>query len=743
MSHNLELVCTSAAPAKALEQVNRPLAYPEVLPRLAPVSNPNTSPLPNDWQRALLILRKNWRLPALFVAAVVMTTTIVTLLMKPVYEPEAKIEIDPPGREIFSLETGIDSAGDQEYLETQAQKLRSDEVALGVIRSLGLTRNPEFSGKLARSAQSSPACSDAHQASALTPAESRALAHFRDELKVSRDTSSRILFVKFSSHDPVLAATVVNKVIDQYVETSYETRHKAIAESTQWLSRELDDIRQKMEQSNQTLAHYQKANGIADVGDNKSTLSEQMGELDRQLAQAQSDRIQAESYLRQVQQSGAEALPQVRSNPVIQDLVQKLAETKSELAQSTVIYGVNHPNVKKLHNQASELENQIEAQRRAVVSELQANASAALAREHLLSAEIQDTTKELNKVAQYNSLKKEAQANADLYNGLYAKIKEAGISAASKSTNIRVVDPARVLDTPTRPKLLLNICGSLLFGLLAGVFIAFGKERLETRIHTVADVRSVTGLSPVAMIPEFTSAGRNRNLFAAMRPQSLDAIRQPAEKFLLSRPNSPEAEAVRALYTSIILGHRDNPPKAILIASPFQGEGKTTVAINLAIALSQHGRTVLVDGDLRRPGVASAFGLTDNKGLCDVLVGKSSLDEVLLQNSHLEKLFVVPAGTSSAPAAQLTCSGAMRVVLDELREQFDHIVIDSPPILAFSDGRALSPLVDGVVLVGRSGSTTRQALNRSMELLSEVHSAPVLDVVLNAATIFNIADYTY
>ena len=741
MSQNLELVYTSAVPAKAIEQVRKPLGYPEVLPRFVPASS--ASQAPNDWQRALLILRKNWRLPALFAVAVVLATTIATLLMKPVYEPEAKIEIDPPGREIFTLETGMDSSGDQEYLETQAQKLRSDQVALGVIRSLALTRNPEFSGRLAYKAQVPQTSNDAAQAAALTPAESKALESFHDKLGVRRDTSSRIVFVKFSSHDPVLAATIVNKVVDQYVQNNYETRHKAIAESTQWLSRELDDIRLKMEQSNEKLAHYQKANGIADVGENKSTLSEQMAELDRQLAHAQSDRIQAESYLRQVQSSGAEALPQVRNNPVIQDLIQKLADTKSEIAQSTVIYGTNHPNVRKLHNQESELEDQIETQRRAIINELRTNASAARSRENLLADDIQDATKELNKVAQYNSLKKEAQANADLYNGLFAKIKEAGISAASKSTNVRVVDPARVLDTPTRPKLLFNVCGSLLFGLLAGVFIAFGKERLETRIHTVADVRSVTGLSSVAMIPEFTGVSRSRNLLAGIRPQSLEAMRQPAEKFLLSRPNSPESEAVRALYTSIILGHPDNPPKAILIASPFQGEGKTTVAINLAIALAQRSRTVLVDGDLRRPGIASAFGLTDNKGLCDVLVGKGSLSEVLLQNSHLDNLFVVPAGSCSTPAAQLTCSVLMRGILDELREQFDHIVIDSPPILAFSDGRALSPLVDGVVLVGRSGSTTRQALNRSLELLSEVHSAPVLDVVLNAATVFNIADYTY
>jgi capsular exopolysaccharide synthesis family protein len=252
-------------------------------------------------------------------------------------------------------------------------------------------------------------------------------------------------------------------------------------------------------------------------------------------------------------------------------------------------------------------------------------------------------------------------------------------------------------------------------------------------------------LSSIAMIPEFAGGHRGLRLNPLTARPALSAgiARQPAEKFLLSRPNSPEAEAMRSLYTSVMLARPENPPKAILIASPFQGEGKTTVAINLALALAQRGRTVLVDADLRRPGVALAFGLTESKGLSEVLSGAIRLDRVLVPSLISPNLSVLPAGSASIPAAQLAASEAMGTVINLLREQFDHIVVDSPPILAFSDGRALSPLVDGVILVGRSGSTTRQALTRSMELLADVHSAPVLDVVLNAATHFNLPDYGY
>jgi capsular exopolysaccharide synthesis family protein len=751
MSNYLQRV--SATSAHAIEPVEASSGAP-LFPRHHPFPATVTPAPESDWARALIVLHKNWKLAAVFMIAVFASTALVTLFMKPIYEPEAKIEIDPPGREIFSLQANADGSADAEYLETQAQKLQSDELAVRVIRDLHLDQNPEFAGKLAHTAFSIHPASDPADAPTLTPAESAALRTFRGRLSVRRDTSSRLVFVKFASHDPVVAATVTNTLISQYVERSYETRHKAIADSSQWLSRELDDVRAKMQASTNALADFQKQNGVADVGDNKSTLGEQMGELDRQLGQAQADRIQAESFLHQLKQSGAQSLPQVRDNPVMQSLIQKRDDVSNELAQASVIYGPNHPNVKKLRNQLTEFDREIASQTNAIVSQLKTTATAAAAREKLLSRQIDETTQAMNKVAQYNNLKREAQANEDLYNNLYAKIKEAGISAASKSNNVRVVDPARVLDRPTRPRVFLNLAGALAIGLVGGIFIAFGKERLENRLHTVDDVRRVTGLSSIAAIPEFTSPAANtEKLLIGFKqwqiplpkpwPANSADARPPAEKFLLSRPNSPESEAMRALYTSITLSRPENPPKTILIASAFQGEGKTTVATNLAIALARRGKTLLIDADLRRPGVAPAFGMNVEHGLCDVLQGTAQFHQVVISNAIVPDLHILPAGLPSSMAAELSGSATLRELLAKIRSQFEHIVIDSPPILAFSDARAISPLVDGVVLVGRSGATTRQALTRTIELLAEVHSAPVLDVVLNAASTLPFPNYGY
>jgi succinoglycan biosynthesis transport protein ExoP len=212
--------------------------------------------------------------------------------------------------------------------------------------------------------------------------------------------------------------------------------------------------------------------------------------------------------------------------------------------------------------------------------------------------------------------------------------------------------------------------------------------------------------------------------------------------FFLERPNSPEGEAVQALYGSIMLSRHGHPPQALLITSGFPGEGKTTVALNLSYALAKQGRTCLVDADLRKGRLARAFGLTSNEGLSEVLREDLTLDNALLEVPGMPSLSILPAGTLKGNAGQLICSQTMQQVLQDLRERFQFVVIDSAPILPFVDGRALSTLADAVILVGRSGITTRQAMRRSVELLSEIHGAPILQVVLNAAQ-SNSIDYKH
>ncbi|HXY03013.1 MAG TPA: polysaccharide biosynthesis tyrosine autokinase [Terriglobales bacterium] len=695
-----------------------------------------------EWLRAIQIVRKHWRISALFAAVLMLTVIIIVFTMKPVYEPVARVEVDPPGEQ-FSLE-GPALGSDAEYLETQAQNLKSDRLAIDVIHRLHLDQDPEMLGS---SGKSSSADLGKYQ---LTNGEYSALHSVRANLNVKRDTASRLISVSFASHDPRMAALVTNTIVSAFIDDTYRDQHDAIRASSEWLARQLDDIRARMEESNRALVEFQKSIGVADVDANKSTFGEQMDELNRQLTQAQADRIQLEALLKSVRAGSPDVLPEIRNNPVIQQLSTKLAEQRAELSQARVIYGPNHPNAKKLQSQVDDLQSELQAQKTAVLSSIRTSYAAAQARENLMDSEIKGASSRLSQMGRYNDLKKEAQTNSELYNTLYAKVKEAGIAAASKSSNLRVVDEAHVLDAPTRPNRELALFVGLCAALFGGVVVAFLREHFDTRIFTPEDVRDSIGGSNIAVLPLFfANQGNQLPGVQANGQKSISAGNgsgawklPPGVAFLLDRPHSPEAEALRSLYTSVMLSRPDNPPQVVLVASSLPGEGKTTVAVNFATALAQHGNTCLVDADLRRGSLASALGVPTHVGLTDVLIEVSTLEHVLIQVPSMPNLTLVPAHAGSAKAGQLMCSDRMAEVIATLRKKFQFVVIDSAPILPFADGRAISNLVDGIIFVGRSGITTRDLVHRSLELLNQVRSAPVLEFVLNAADL-NSPQYRY
>jgi capsular exopolysaccharide synthesis family protein len=685
-----------------------------------------TAAAPNDFQHAFNVVQRHWRVSAMFAVAVIALVAAATLLMRPIYEPEGRLEIDPPGTEVFSLQNTGAADANTAYLTTEAQRLQTSTLALATIRALHLDREPEIAGKLAGSPVTGV------DANGATAAERRALHHFRSHLLVSEDPGSRLVAVKFASHDPQLSASVVNTLMEQFVEHNYQERHDEIVRSSTWLARQLDDIREKMEHSSKQLAEYQQEAGIADVDDNNS-LADQLADLNKQLADAQAQRIQTQAYLNRV--GADDALPQINASPVIQALTQKKAEVETELAQSRVIYGPTHPNVRKLQNEEKELTRQLNSQRTSIIAELKTTYAAATARERLLQGEVKTATERLNHLQQYTNLKKEAAADRQLYETLYTKVKEAGIAAASKSSNMRVVEPAPVLDHPTRPHRLFNMLVALMFSLIGAVAIPFVWEGIEARVCSAEDLRQCAGNIPVAIIPTATSA--DDVVFYGL----------PARR-ALTLPNggsygeAVEAEAVNALRTSLLLGRKCNGPKVLLVTSAVPGEGKTTIAANLAVALAQHARTCLVDADLRRPRASKALHLPPSKGLVHLFGGKATLDEVVYPVPGIANLSVLASWTATPNAAELITPATLEPIIAALRKKFDFVLIDSSPVLPFADGRVISTLVDGVVLVTRAASTPKAAVTRTIELLAEVGAAPIATVVLNGAAA-GCPDYRY
>jgi polysaccharide biosynthesis transport protein len=738
MSKNLDLL---------LSLGNRELREPAEEPIERRMHKARSVVLPSheepEWLRGLSVVQKHWRWSLGFAVLVVVCVSVIVSLMKPIYEPTARIEVAPPGSELFSLQGGEAHSDSPEYAETQAKNLQSEQLARAVIRQLHLDQNPEFVQERSEFHASTTAADPDQSPADPTPAEAAALHVFQRSVQVQRDTSSWLINVSCASHDPRLAALVANTLVDQFIERDYRIRHDTIVQSTQWLSRQLDDIRTRMQDSDRSLTEFQRESGITPSG-TESSFDQKMAELNRQLMAAQADRIQLEALLAKINGS-PDSLPQTKSDPVVQEVSKKLATTRADLKQAEVVYGKKHPKVQELQAQLEELEKQLEAQQNSMLTNLRTNYAAAHARENLLNSELKGARKELGQMAEYEALKKEARANEELYNALYTKVKEAGISAESKSNGIRWVDRAPVLDRPTRPRRVLDIALGLLAGLLGGIFLAFVREGLDTRIHTIEDMKSWTGLSNISMMPlaGVVDADANGVLRSArVLRRGHDGSLESPQLFLLDRPRSAEAQALRGLFTSVQLSRPARPPRVLLVASALPSEGKTTIASNLAIALSRHGNTCIVDADLRKAGLAKVFGAEYKCGLADVLDNSCTLDEALIPVPGVPNLMLLPGGPIEAEPGELVSTEAMRKVLRDLRQQFQFIVVDSSPILPFAEARAISPLADGVIFVGRSGVTTRGAVQHSLELLEAVHSAPVLEVVLNGVA-SDSPDYRY
>lgn len=714
-----------------------------------------------SWEQALRTLQKNRRLALLIAGSFFALASLAAVLLKNVYQPVARLEIAPPTSGIKTLHE-IESTTEAEnvdYLETQAQILRSDAIAVSVIRELGLASNSAFSGS---SAPPPPSASQASlnpsllgdnpylveqlSLATLTPAEARALDIFRKGLTVSPIRNTRLIEISYASHDPQIARNITNTVVARYIDSSYKQRYNTTMQASEWLSSQLSDLRRKVESSNRAVSDYQKKYGLVELDDRDVPMSQLMNEINHELSVAQASRIEGEAYVRMLDTGQTESIPLLRDDQVYQTLLVRSAELRAQLAQAQAIYGDANPNIKKLDDQIHEMNDQIDAERNRVVQRIRAGYEASREREKLMLQSREKLRDQMGSVSSqlvgYHILKSEAMANADLYNTLQARLHEAGIYAGLRSGHIRVVDLAANLQKPTGPHRIVLSAFGLLFGCFVAIAACFVKESFNNTVRTPDDVRSWIGLRSLALLPEIKRGSAALPASASTSPILSANGNSASSRFVTILPAATAgAEAMRDLRTSLLNASAGAAPSVFLISSSMEGEGKTTVAVNFAVALAQLGRTCLVDADLRQPMVARTFDLRGKAGLSDVLNSGVSLDSVMARVSENGGLTVIPSGPVVESPVDVLASAKMTDTIAELKSQFDYVVIDTPPVIRFSDARFLSRLADEVVLVGRYGITTRRAMQRSAELLKDAQ-APVAGVVLNGIDLSS-PDYHY
>jgi capsular exopolysaccharide synthesis family protein len=692
----------------------------------------------------LLILRKHQWLVLSFMLAVVTIVSIATFRMQPVFVASARMELGRENANILPFQ-GTDSYDYmldlENYIETQSKILTSETLALQTIRTGVLTGQPQFQN----SDPSSEAIATGSLANQKRPPE---LAAFLGSLSVRRVPNSRLMDISFEATSPELAAQVVNAHIRNYIDQNRRSHYDATTAATTWLTDQLDELKIKVKNSEDARLDYERKNQIWEIDDKQNLTTQRLSEISRQLIDAQGDRMRKQSLFEFAKQGDADLIPQIRDNIGVQDLLRKRRELSGQYTEAINQYGPNFPKVQRLQSQLKEIDQTLDREKRAVLVRLGSEYHEAQQREQLLVHTLDQQKSEASlmseRMVQYSILKRDAEADKALYDGLLTKLKEAGISAALQSSNIRVVDPAMIPSFPSRPAKARNVALAFLVGLVGGIGLAILREYMDNTVKTPDDIETLARLPSLAVVPAFEDSQRDGRRNKTLKEAIGNGHARHVELVAQHLPKSQMSEAFRALRTALLLSQAGRPPQVILVTSALPREGKTTAAANLAVTLAQLGdRTLLIDADLRKPGVGRLLNMTSGKyaGLSSYLAGVSSLDLVTVQHPSVPNLSAIPTGPLPPNPADLLSSHRLADAIAQLRSKFKFIVIDTPPVMAATDAVILSVQADGVLLVVRSGETPKEAFTRTRDLLVSV-KCRLLGVVLNAVN-SNAPDYYY
>jgi len=690
----------------------------------------------------IIILRKHQWMILTFFLTVVTIVTIASFKMKPVYVASARVEVDKESQNMmpFPDSNSYDAFVDLEnYLETQSKILQSETLALQTIKTLSLERYPEFGGN-------PNAVAFAHSGSvAKRPA---ILGAFLGRLSVKRVPNSRLIEVTFEAEDPQLAAQTVNTHLQNYVEQNFRSKYDATIQASNWLSSELEELRIKVEKSENARIAYERANQIWQIDEKQDISVSKLSDLSKAVTSAQTDVAEKEALYRMAMSGNIDALPLAHGHEVITELRKRKSDVDEQYAEALNQYGPNFPKVLRIAAQQNEVDADLDRARKTLLEGVEQEYNTARSHVQLLQEALDKQKAEANdqaeKLVQYHILQHDAESNKQLYDGLLQKLKEASITAGLRSSNIRVVDPALAPASPSRPQKARNILLAVLMGLVGGVGLALFREYLDNTVKSPDDVEALTGLPSLAVVPSLPGLNATTGRLSRLAREAGAGAGSRVELLSYIQPKSQISEAFRALRTSLLLSQADHPPQVILVTSALPREGKTTAAVNLAVTLAQLGdRTLLVDSDLRKPGIRRALNLTIGKdvGLSSYLAGVTSLEEATIQHPTITNLSALTTGPVPPSPADLLSSHRMREAIAELRRRFKFIVIDSPPVMAATDAVILSALTDGVLLVVRSGETPKEAFTRTRDLLAAV-KCRLLGVVLNAVD-SNAPDYYY
>jgi capsular exopolysaccharide synthesis family protein len=743
-----------------------------------------------DYWRA--VRKRLW----LVISIVVLVTmlSIIYVARKPdIYQAGARVQVDLENNAAIVGKTPyvFGPTNDPVYFNTQLQILVSPGLMRRVVKTLDLEHNPEFfkgnstqkrstwqtiKGMAGLGGNSKPdpnvkprdelqlrttvAAASAHEdlaeAKRLAPYVNAMLGGLKVEpVKETRGLykETRLIDISFTHTDPEVASKVVNAIAETYVYNNLEKKSETNTTTGDFLQKRIAELQQQIRGDEERLVNYAKNNQIISLDANQNTVVERLAGLNRQLMEAENARILAESQYNAAKVPGkANALAEVDAKQA-DDLEAKLADFRQKRALLMVDATEEAPEVKEVDQQIAELDRQVKEIRNrkttTLLTNLETQYRQTLAREQELRKSFEkqrgETLTQNEAAINYRIIQQEIETNKTLLDNLLQRSKENDVIMASKPNNISVVDYAIAPDGPIGPNRTRTVFIALILSLGLGVGLALLLEYLDDTVHSTDEVERLLHLPALAVIPSALGNSRRRLLAGPGALQKRNGHPSDNPELLMNVDSrSPLAESYRHLRTSVLLSTAGRAPRSLLVTSSLPGEGKTTTAVNTAVSLAQTGASVvIIDADMRRPRLRSIFGLSDRAGLSSILSSELSEAEVLamVAKDDVAGLHILTAGPIPPNPAELLGSEQMRRLLATLQANFNHVVVDSPPVSSFTDGVLISTIVDGVLLVVHGGKSSRHVVKRSRQLLQDV-GAKIFGVVLNNVNLQS-HDYYY
>jgi succinoglycan biosynthesis transport protein ExoP len=614
-------------------------------------------------------------------------------------------------------------------LPTEIAILKSDSLLLAVARDRNLANDPAFMGAAGR------------YRNVDDPGVRRAVVSaLQRDITVVEIPKTDIVRISCNTPKAQLSADIVNQLVTDYINHSFQSRADATKRVSDFFSRQLDDLKQQVETSQEQMLDLQKQLGVLGFDPKDNQITSTLDELNKAAGSAEIARISAETRYDVLSSMDPSILDQAGNAYApsnVSALRNQLDLARTNLALLDATDGPNNPNEKKLRSQIAELTKEISEEETRILSETKQAYLAAKAQESqtnsALDAEKVAAYKLRDDLLEYTLREREFESNRTLYDGLKQRLRTAGVEAGLESTEIEPIDNAVAPLSPTlKPRTNIFVVDTFVM-LVAGIILAFVFESLDTGLRSVAEIESVSGLPSMALIPRARrSVSDETTLSTAMRNLGT-----------LSSPKSQFSEAFRALRTSLLLSVAGGEPKVILLTSATPSEGKTTVSINLACVLAQRNvRVLIIDADLRRPTVHHRFGLNGKVGLTSVLTGAVSLEDAIQTVAEIPQLDVLVSGPVPPFPTEMLGSETMHQLLERCKGMYTHIVMDSPPLLSVTDSVVLARDADAVVMIVRHGKSSKHAMRRARDLLLR-SGAPVTGIVLNAVDLNSPEYYAY